>query len=87
MKRRNKELTVLISFVPGAVQMFQGFMKTGVIIMILFWRINKESRQIRFYGSSILQNGRAGFARKCKKCNVFRKKLLYDKRDIANKVL
>lgn len=37
MKRRNKALTVLFSFCPGAGQMFQGFMICGLELLIAFF--------------------------------------------------
>ncbi len=39
MKRRNKALTVIFSFVPGAGQMFQGFMNTGILLLSLFFGV------------------------------------------------
>ncbi len=39
MKRRNKALTVIFSFLPGAGQMFQGFMNTGIILLSLFFGV------------------------------------------------
>jgi len=37
MKRRNKALTVLFSFIPGAGQMWQGFLLCGFELMIAFF--------------------------------------------------
>ena len=39
MNTRNKALTVLFSFLPGAGHMFLGFMKTGLSFMIMFFGI------------------------------------------------
>lgn len=39
IKKQNKTLTVLLSFLPGAGHMFMGFMKRGVSFMALFFFI------------------------------------------------
>lgn len=39
MKRRNKALTVIISICPGAGQMFQGFMNSGLLFLGAFFGI------------------------------------------------
>lgn len=39
MKKQNKALTVLFSFLPGAGHMFMGFMKRGLSFMSLFFLI------------------------------------------------
>lgn len=35
-KKKNKVYTFLLSFMPGAAEMYMGFMKKGISIMILF---------------------------------------------------
>ena len=39
MKRRNNALTVLFSLIPGAGQMFQGFMNTGLLLLAIFFGV------------------------------------------------
>lgn len=36
-KKKNKFYTFLLSFVPGAAEMYMGFMKKGLSLMTLFW--------------------------------------------------
>lgn len=38
-QKRNKFLTVVFSFLPGAGHMFMGFMKTGLSLMIAFFLV------------------------------------------------
>ena len=38
-KKKNGFLTLCFSFVPGAGEMYMGFMKQGVSIMSVFWML------------------------------------------------
>ena len=36
-KKKNKTFTFLCSFLPGAAEMYMGFMKNGLTLMLLFF--------------------------------------------------
>lgn len=39
IQRKNKGLTFISSLIPGAGEMYMGFMKQGISIMVVFWGI------------------------------------------------
>ena len=43
MIRKNKFLTFCFALIPGVGQLYQGYMKRGVSLMILFWGLSAMS--------------------------------------------
>ena len=54
MKKKSGFFTIVFSFVPGAGQMYQGYMKRGVSLMALFWAV--------ILAASLLNVGELGYA-------------------------
>ncbi len=48
IRKKNKYLTFLCSLVPGAGEMYMGFMKHGVSIMVAFWLLLSLSLFLNF---------------------------------------